>query len=96
MSASNGAVTIYASGEFDFAAVSDVRRSINDARRSPAALALRFDLTGVTFIDAAMLGALVTERQAVRAAGRDLVVTGVTPWTLRVIELCGLRDTLGL
>ncbi len=54
------------------------------------------DLSQVTFLDAAMLGALVTERQALRAAGGDLLLTGVSRWVMRIIEICGLRETLGI
>ncbi len=43
-----------------------------------------------------MLGALVTERQAIRARGGDVLLSGVSPWAMRIIEICGLRATLGL
>ncbi len=86
-----------ASGEFDLAAVADVRRVISRTAAGltpPAAVVV--DLSAVTFLDAAMLGALVTERQAIRARGGDVLLSGVSPWAMRIIEICGLRATLGL
>jgi anti-anti-sigma regulatory factor len=43
-----------------------------------------------------MLGALVTDRRAIRDNGGDLQLTGVSAWAMRIIEICGLRVTLGL
>ena len=86
-----------ASGEFDLASVADVRRVISRTAAlltPPAAIVV--DLSAVTFLDAAMLGALVTERQAIRAKGGDVLLSGVSPWGMRIIEICGLRASLGL
>jgi anti-sigma B factor antagonist len=93
----DGEALVTASGEFDVAAVPDVHRTIRQAASTvqPPALVI-IDLSDVTFLDAAMLGALVTERTALRDAGTDLVVVGVTPWAMRIIDICGLRATLGL
>jgi anti-anti-sigma factor len=95
--ADDGSVVITASGEFDVAAVSDVQRAIAGAAtaaRQPARVVV--DLSQVQFLDAAMLGVLVTERLALQRGKGDLVITGVTPWALRIVEICGLRETLGL
>ena len=94
-SSTDGAVVIIARGEFDVAAVSDVHATITRAAgRRPVSVSV--DVSGVTFLDAAMLGALVTERQILQASGADLTVVGVTPWSMRIIEICGLREILGL
>lgn len=95
--AEDSAIVITARGEFDVAAVPDVHRAVIQAANSlgPAARII-VDLSQVTFLDAAMLGALVTERQALQLTGGDLIVAGVTPWSLRIIEICGLRETLGV
>ena len=88
---------VQASGEFDLAAVDDVHRAIGAAAASlvqPAIVVV--DLSAVTFLDAAMLGALVTERRAMQAAGGDLQIVGVSDWAMRIIDICGLRQTLGL
>ncbi|HEX4428766.1 MAG TPA: STAS domain-containing protein [Frankiaceae bacterium] len=88
---------VRASGEFDLAAVADVHRVIGRAAAElePPPIVV-IELSQVTFLDAAMLGALVTERQALRAAGGDLLLTGVSRWAMRIIEICGLRETLGI
>jgi anti-anti-sigma factor len=90
-------VVVLASGEFDFAAMPDLRRAIADGAKAQARPARVFvDLSRVTFLDAAMLNTLVAERLALRAGGGELAVVGVTPWCLRVFDICGLRETLGL
>jgi anti-anti-sigma factor len=90
-------VVVLASGEFDIASVSDVRRVITSAAKSqPRHARVVIDLSRVTFLDAAMLNTLVGERRKLVGMGGDLVVVGVTPWSMRIIEICGLRQTLGL
>ena len=90
-------VLIEASGEFDIAAVPDVRRVIREAASQVAPpVHVTIDLSEVSFIDAAMLGALVTERHRLRDAGGDLVVAGVNDWVRRIIDICGLAETLGV
>ena len=94
---SDHTAVVRASGEFDLAAVADVHRVIARAAadlRVPATVIV--DLSAVTFLDAAMLGALVTDRRALLEVGGDLQLTGVSPWTRRIIEICGLRAALGL
>jgi anti-anti-sigma factor len=90
-------MVVLASGEFDIAAVPDLRRAVaaaGKAQPKPARVVL--DLSRVTFLDAAMLDTLVAERRKLQSAGGDLAVVGVTKWSMRIIEICGLRDTLGL
>jgi anti-anti-sigma factor len=88
---------VRASGEFDLAAVADVHRVIGRAADDLVApVTVIADLSAVTFLDAAMLGALVTNRRALLEAGGNLQLTGVSAWTMRIIEICGLRTTLGL
>jgi anti-anti-sigma factor len=92
-----GGILVLAAGEFDIAAVPDVHRVISQsalAQVPPARVVI--DLSAVSFLDAAMLSALVTERRALLGAGGDLHVRGVTEWSLRIIDICGLRETLGL
>ncbi len=94
---SDGTVVINARGEFDVAAVADVQQAISTAvslAEMPPRVVV--DLSAVAFLDAAMLGVLVAARQSLQADDGDLVITGVTPWALRIIEICGLRQTLGL
>ena len=90
-------VVIAAIGEFDVAAAPELRRTIRDASlRLPSPARVVVDLSKVSFLDAAVLGVFVTERKALQRARGDLVLDGVTPWSLRIIEICGLRETLGV
>ena len=91
------AAVVRAFGEFDIAAVADVHRVISEVAAGlgrPARVVM--DLAGVSFLDAAMLSTLVTERRALLSSGLDLRLQGVSSWSLRIIEICGLRETLGL
>jgi anti-sigma B factor antagonist len=94
---SAGQAVVRARGEFDLAAVDDVHRVISGAAAAlePPPIVV-IDLSQVTFLDAAMLGALVTERRGLLASGGDLLLTGVSRWAMRIIEICGLRETLGI
>ena len=90
-------VVVLASGEFDIAAVPDLLRAIAAAGKAqPKRARVVLDVSRVTFLDAAMLNALVGERRRLQSAGGDLAVVGVTKWSMRIIEICGLRATLGL
>jgi anti-anti-sigma factor len=94
---SDGQALVRAGGEFDLAAVADVHRVVSRtaaALTAPAVVVV--DLSEVTFLDAAMLGALVTERRAMLEAGGELLLTGLSAWAMRIIEICGLREMLGL
>lgn len=90
-------VVVLAAGEFDIAAVDDVRRVIAAAAKSqPRPPRVAMDLSRVTFLDAAMLNTLVGERRKLLSTGGELALVGLTKWSLRVIDICGLRQTLGL
>jgi anti-sigma B factor antagonist len=93
----SGPSRVKARGELDVAALPELRgalaRAAGGASR-PAQVVL--DLSDVTFLDAAVLGALVAERRVLQAAGGSLRLTGVSPKLQRLIGLTGLRETLGL
>ena len=90
-------IVVRAFGEFDIAAVDDVHRVIVQAAGASGRPARGvIDLAGVSFLDAAMLSALVTERSALQRAGGDLRLQGVSSWSLCIIDICGLRETLGV
>lgn len=64
--------------------------------QAPAPPTLTLDMSGVTFMDSASLGALVALTKQARAAGGDLVVRGVRPEVRRSIELLRLDRFLNL
>jgi anti-sigma B factor antagonist len=52
------------------------------------------DLSGVTFVGSSGLGLLIQARQDLDAAGRSLVVRGVTPAIRKAFEITHLDDLL--
>jgi anti-sigma B factor antagonist len=72
-------------GELDIANAADLRAVLSDAvARNPHVIA---DLSDLTFIDCASVGALVRARTRAREAGGDLVLAGARGKVLRVITL---------
>jgi anti-anti-sigma factor len=52
------------------------------------------DLSGVTFMDASTIGALVVARNRLSARSRSLCVRAPSPRARRVIDLCGLEGMI--
>ncbi len=50
------------------------------------------DLSGVTFMDASTLGAIVHARHALESRSRSLIVRCPSPCARRLLDLCGIRD----
>ena len=84
----NGSVTIvWLSGEHDAGTAQELRRiligtvvaDLND---------VVIDLTGVTFMDAAALGALMSTRNILRKQDRFLTVRGSPRCVVRLFEIC--------
>lgn len=85
-------------GELDVATVHDLRRRFTAALDQPAldgpALDLDLDLAGVTFMDAAGLGAVMWCRRRALDAGRACIVDAASPAALRLMRLTGTHDLL--
>ena len=80
---------IWVRGEHDIATkVSLVVAIARAAHRDPADLLV--DLSGVTFMDASTVGAIVGSRSRLRSRSQSLEVRAPSPKALRVLELCGL------
>src|SRR5690348_14502908 len=72
-------------GELDIANAADLRAVLSEAvARNPHVVA---DLSDLTFIDCASVGALVRARRRAREAGGDLVLAGARGKVLRVLAL---------
>jgi anti-sigma B factor antagonist len=72
-------------GELDIANAADLRAVLSEAvARNPHVIA---DLSDLTFIDCASLGALVRARTRAREAGGDLVLAGACGRVRRVLAL---------
>lgn len=52
------------------------------------------DLSGVTFMDASTVGAIVGNRNRLRARRQSLELRAPSPPALRVLELCGLESLI--
>src|SRR5215210_8747588 len=77
------------SGELDLFVQADLRDSLAAADRLGVHTVV-VDLSGVSFLDSTICGALVGEAQRRRAAGRELVLITNGPPTSRVLEVSGI------
>ena len=78
-------VVVMLRGELDIANAAGLRAVLSEAvARNPHVIA---DLSDLTFIDCASLGALVRARARAREAGGDLVLAGARGRVLRVLAL---------
>ena len=82
-------------GRLDGPAVTELRDALAEIVRGPA-MTLMVDLSGVTLIDGAGVGALAFLFRRLTASGRKLHVTGVTGQPLAFLRDLGLTETLGL
>lgn len=82
-------------GELDISRIDEVRRGIAAAlTEGPGDIEL--DLSGVTFMDCATVGALITCLHQVRLAGSRLRVCAASAAARRVLDLTGTGEALGL
>jgi anti-anti-sigma factor len=82
-------------GELDMAYRGHFLAAVAEAMAAEPAM-IEVDLTNVSFLDAAGVGALVDARNAVAAAGRQLRVRGAVDLVLEVLEICGVVEFLGV
>jgi anti-anti-sigma factor len=85
--------TVDVGGELDLESgrcLADVLDCMMRARGS----VLDLDLTGVTFIDCAGVGALLASRRVAQLAGGRLRVIAVSPCVRRIMKITGLQQVL--
>jgi anti-anti-sigma factor len=86
----DGRCVVSVAGEFDLAAVEEF---LSLARQSLThCSALELDLDELSFIDSSGLGALLRVRHDAGAYDASLRLVNVSPETLRLLRLTGLRD----
>ncbi|MEP6600171.1 MAG: STAS domain-containing protein [Actinomycetota bacterium] len=85
-------VDLVVTGEVDLASVDQFRIAATRLLTGRAASALRVDLSAVTFIDAAGVGALITIRNAAGHQGKRLVLISPAPCVRRILTLTQLTD----
>src|SRR4051794_35006073 len=83
-------------GELDLAAVADVMELTRVALHRGVLDELIIDLSEVTFIDAAGLGALVITRKLADSASVDIVLQGMSPRLVRIFQITGLAEQFGI
>ncbi|MGW0481645.1 STAS domain-containing protein [Nonomuraea sp. NPDC003214] len=89
----DGRVTVVVSGELDIATTPLLRARLREAAaRGPGEVVL--DLSGLTFADAAGLGALVSARLHAESAGTALVLAEVPASLARLLRITGLDAQL--
>ncbi len=71
------------SGELDFFAADDLRRTLRRYRDEGDVL-LVVDLAGVPYVDSSGLGLLIEMQHSFSAAGGRMTLIGITPEVLRV------------
>lgn len=91
-SSADGSATVRASGELDIATADQAYaylRDVVDGQPGP----LTVDLAGLTFCDAAGLGALARLAGHARESGRELKLAAARPSLLRIMRITGLDQT---
>ncbi|MFF7585900.1 STAS domain-containing protein [Kitasatospora purpeofusca] len=91
-SESNEPCTVRVNGEIDLDTAPSLRRDLATALDSHHEVVL--DLSEVTFMDCAGLGALVRARKQADRCGARLVLRGAGRHVLRLLELTGLHRRL--
>jgi anti-sigma B factor antagonist len=86
----SGHEIIVVAGELDLATARHVTAIANSWPDSPDGTPIRFDLSGVTFLDSTGLGALLEVRNLALAAGHEIVVVSRSAAVERVLSLAGL------
>jgi anti-sigma B factor antagonist len=84
---------VWLEGEHDLATKPDVARAIDSTLQSGRGDVV-IDLSGVTFMNASILGVIVQARQALQRCGRGLTLRDPSSRARRVIELGGLSELL--
>lgn len=89
-----GRTVVTVGGELDIATCVEVERTLRAAIARSGDVVV--DLAGATFIDSTALQVLATASAALQRAGRRLVVATPSDIVVRAIDLCGVRDLLGV
>jgi anti-anti-sigma factor len=91
LSASSSTV-LWLEGEHDIANVRQLSVTLARAIAADDADLIIVDMSGVEFLGASTVGAIVRARDITRSANRSLVVRSPSPRAMRVLNLCGLAE----
>jgi anti-sigma B factor antagonist len=96
LDATNAGVVVAAAGELDFVGARYLRERLVEAVKDEPAV-VRIDLSGVSFLDSAAVGLLVSTKKRVSNYGGSFSVTcGALPQSRRVLEIMGLIEYLNV
>jgi anti-anti-sigma factor len=88
--------TVEASGELDLSVAGDLSNAIRTAsRQAESSHRVVVDLSAATFIDAAIIDALVAAKLEVEAAGLKFQLAGVSQRLLRTLEIARVAGVFG-
>jgi anti-sigma B factor antagonist len=91
----NGLVVLAASGELDIVGKPLLCRRVDDALHAGDGR-LVIDLSGVSFIDAQGLSALVVSRRHAIKLNRSLTLAGVPAAVRRLLQITGLEESFAM
>lgn len=78
-------------GEVDESAAGKMRSELDEKLTSPLAMKnIVFDLSGVSFMDSTGIGMLLGRYKILKAAGKNLYITGVNPRMDRILSTGGI------
>ncbi len=84
---------VWVSGDHDIATKGSLAVNLACAAQLDE-VGLLVDLSGVTFMDASTVGAIVGSRNQLRSRGQSLELRAPSALAFRVLELCGLTDLI--
>jgi anti-sigma B factor antagonist len=89
------ATVMTVSGELDLVSAPRLRNAISSLRGEESD-ELILDLTHLSYIDSVGIGLLVASRRRLDAEGRTFSIRNPAPQVLRLLEITGLVEYLGL
>ncbi|MEU6411791.1 STAS domain-containing protein [Microbispora sp. NPDC046933] len=87
---------VIACGEIDMSTAGQLHEGVLGVLRRQRPSRIEVDLAGVTFLDAAGIGALVMSRAAAARVGCRLTVVNPRPMGYRLLQVVGLLEAFGL
>ncbi len=91
-----GMVTVHLRGEIDLASADELRHRSDLALVTNDVNTIVIDLTDVTYVGSAALGALIRIRNRAISSDKHFLLAHVPPQARRVLHLSGLAEPFGV
>ena len=88
---SGDTLTVAIQGEIDHCTASDIRMQIEELLRSDDIHRLRFDFSGVSFMDSSGIGMIIGRYKTMLAKKGSVSVFGLSPSVSRLFRMSGLH-----